>query len=163
MRHFLLSSCFLLVCAAVVCSAQDQFVSFGVKAGIPATPALPGLSYDNPYLDTRRWTVGPSLELNLFSGLSFETDALFRGYTVIVAYVLFPTASSPLQDTGSVRPFVDGDYSVTHESTDVFASSGCLSGTPPCASNLTYYNGEFTNSRSLTGPVAGTGVAGVSF
>jgi hypothetical protein len=112
MRHLRLLPCFLLACAALVCSGQAQLVSFGVKAGIPATPALPGLSYDNPYLDTGRWTVG---------------------------------------------------YAVTHESTDLFGSSACLSGNLPCAPSLAYYNGEFTNSRNLTEPNQVTVLAGVSF
>jgi hypothetical protein len=161
------------------CTAQAQFVSLGMKGGVPTTPALPGLSYANPYLDTGRWTVGPTLELHLVSSLSFEADALFRGYTVISTFVFTPTDYSPLQDTvkssvkawdfplllkyrlpvGAVRPFLDGGYSFTHESTDAFGSSECISGTQLCPPpNPVTFNGEFQSSRNLNGPAAGMGV-----
>src|SRR5690349_4677695 len=75
MRHLILP---LIFVAAL--TAQAQTFSFGAKAGVPVTSALP---YDNsPYsiVDTGRWTVGPTAEVPLFSHLSFEADALFRAY-----------------------------------------------------------------------------------
>jgi len=180
MRHFLPISCLLIASSALVCFGQDQLVSFGVKAGVPVTPALPGYSYDSTYLDTGRWTVGPSFELHLVSGLSFETDALFRGYTIFSSFSYIPsgtsTSTSPVQvstkesvkawdfpflakyrfTAGAIRPFVDGGFQLTHESTDAFVSSAILSGT-----NLgvfTDFNGDFKNSRNLHGPVGGAGV-----
>jgi hypothetical protein len=178
MRYLLSISCFL-----AACTAQAQFVSLGVKGGVPVTPAIPGLSSTNPYLDTGRWTVGPTLELHLVSGLSFETDALFRGYTVVNTYVLAPTDSSWSQSTvkssvkawdfplllkyrlpvGAVRPFLDGGYSFTHESTDAFGSfASILSTSLPSGTALTTvngtFNGEFQSSRNLRGPAAGVGV-----
>jgi len=181
MRHLLSISCLLLAGSAFVCRGQEQFVSLGVKAGVPVTPALPGYSFDNPYLDTGRWTVGPSFELHLVAGLSFETDALFRGYTITSAFSYIPPgtsiapATSPVQvsvkssvkawdfpfvakyrfTAGALRPFVDGGFQLTHESTDGFDSSGCLSGTLPC---VTDFNGDFKSSRNLHGPVGGAGV-----
>jgi len=180
MRHLFSISCFL-----AASTVQAQFVSLGIKGGIPVTPALPGLSYSNPYLDTGRWTVGPTLELHLVSGLSFEVDALFRGYTVVATYVLTPPDSSLSQETvkssvkawdfpfllkyrlpvGAVRPFLDGGYSFTHESTDAFASSACISSplqcVPPNPALTTLsgiFSGEFQSSRNLHGPAAGVGV-----
>ncbi len=180
MRYLLSISCFL-----VACTAQAQFVSLGIKGGIPVTPALPDLSSTNPYLDTGRWTVGPTVELHLVSGLSFEADALFRGYTVVNTYFLAPPDSSSSQTTvkssvkawdfplllkyrlpvGAVRPFVDGGYSFTHESTDAFVSFECIPSPVPCVPPGTSvttiygtYNSEFQSSRNLNGPVAGVGV-----
>jgi hypothetical protein len=179
MRHLLPISCLLLASSAFVCLGQDQFVSFGVKAGVPATPALPGLVSSNEYLDTGRWTVGPSFELHIISGLSFEADALFRGYTTFLSFAYIPSGTSqtsPVQDTykasvkawdfpllakyrftgGAIRPFVDGGFQLTHESTDTFASSAILSGTNLGA--FTDFNGNVNGSRNLHGPVGGMGV-----
>jgi hypothetical protein len=176
MRHLFSISCFL-----AASTAQAQFVSLGIKGGVPVTPALPNLSYSQLYLDTGRWTVGPTIELHLVSGLSFEADALFRGYTVISNFVSYSPSNAPLLDSskasvkawdipfllkyrlpvGAIRPFVDGGYQFTLESTDVFASYICAAATLPCVPPnpaLTSYNGEFKSSLNLNGPAAGVGV-----
>ncbi|SPE41477.1 conserved exported hypothetical protein [Candidatus Sulfopaludibacter sp. SbA3] len=68
---------FLLLAAV----APAQVISVGVKAGIPATNALPDYgAYYPGMIDTGRWTIGPTIEFHLFSGLSIEVDALYRGY-----------------------------------------------------------------------------------
>jgi WD40 repeat protein len=174
MRYLLSISCFL-----AACTVQAQFVSLGMKGGIPVTPALPNLSYSDLYQDTGRWTVGPTIELHLVSSLSFEADALFRGYTVVTNFVSFSPSNTPLLDSSkasvkawdfplllkyritsrAIRPFVDGGYLFTHESTDVFTSSICAAATLPCVPpNPPDYNGEFKSSLNLNGPAAGAGV-----
>jgi len=154
MRHLILP---LFLAAALTAPAQT--FSFGVKAGAPMTNAL---AYDNgPYsmVDTGRWTVGPTAEVRLFSHLSFEADALFRGYrfqsvggasilsgTALVPITVAPVSTSffrqntkewdfPLLlkyrfQAGTVHPFVDGGYEFAHASSDF--TNSCLSGSNTC-------------------------------
>jgi len=139
-------------------TAPAQTFSFGVKAGAPVTSALP---YDaSPYsmVDTGRWTVGPTAEVRLFSHLSFEADALFRGYrfqslggsfilsgtslitnqTVPVSAFFrgntkewdFPLLLKYRFQAGTMHPFVDGGYEFAHASSDFTIS--CLAGPDAC-------------------------------
>jgi outer membrane protein with beta-barrel domain len=132
--------------------AHAQIASFGVKAGVPVTSAVPYAGLDQ---EPGRWEVGLTAEFHLISGLSAEVDALFRGY----AFVLHdgaPAANSYRLDAkawdfpfllkyrflgGPVRPFVDVGYSLTHESFD--------------ESTLV---GQTKNSRNGSGPAGGVGV-----
>ena len=63
-------------------AAPAQRLSFGVKAGVPVTEANPYEHAPYSMVDTGRWTIGPTVELRLFAGLSFEFDALYRGFRV---------------------------------------------------------------------------------
>ncbi len=58
-----------------------QSLSFGVKAGVPATDAIQG-SFGN-HAEAPRYTVGPMLELGLPFSFGVEVDALYRrtGYS----------------------------------------------------------------------------------
>src|SRR5580698_6125952 len=155
MRHLILP---LFFAAALTASAQT--FSFGVKAGAPVTAALPG--DDTPYsmVDTGRWTVGPTAEVRLFSHLSFEADALFRGYryqssgggyilsgTSVVA-IPVPVSMSFRQNTkewdfplllkyrfqvGAMHPFVDAGFEFAHASSDFTNSFTCLAGPDTCS------------------------------
>jgi opacity protein-like surface antigen len=60
--------------------AYPQLISFGVKAGVPFTDAFKtAQSGDLGYVsDTKRYTVGPTVEVNLPFGLGIELDALYR-------------------------------------------------------------------------------------
>src|SRR6516164_11169187 len=90
----------LFFLAAVTAPAQR--LSFGVKAGAPVTDASPYQYAPYSIVDTGRWTVGPTVELRIVAGLSFEFDALYRGFrrqgsdafTVIPAGVSQGQASS---------------------------------------------------------------------
>jgi hypothetical protein len=179
MRPFTFVSLFLLAC-----TAQAQIFSYGVKAGVPVTPALPGFgSSANPYLDTGRWTIGPSVELHLFRGLSVEFDALFRGYTVVSSFPAdTPSNSGVLESARSstkvwdfplllkyrfpgkgMRPFLDAGYQWTHQSTDSFTSteaftlSSCFSGGATLCELFASTSG-FKYSSNVRGPVAGVGI-----
>jgi hypothetical protein len=180
MRHFTFVSIFLLAC-----TAQAQIFSYGFKAGVPVTPAISDFgSSANPYLDTGRWTIGPSVELHLFRGLSAEFDARFRGYTVVSN---FPVPAPPnavlLESTRlstkvwdfplllkyrfpghGMRPFVDAGYQWTHQSTDAFTTSTGASTLSTCFSGgatlceLYASSSGFKYSSNVRGPVAGVGV-----
>ncbi len=67
-----------LVCAAS--SAYPQLVSWGVKAGVPFTDFFKTAQTGNTSFvsDTRRYTFGPTIEVNLPFGLGVELDALYR-------------------------------------------------------------------------------------
>ncbi len=61
-------------------AAFPQLVSFGIKAGVPFTDAFDTVQQrDLSYVsDTRRYTFGPMVELNLPFGLAVELDALYK-------------------------------------------------------------------------------------
>jgi opacity protein-like surface antigen len=67
----------LLIFAA---PGYSQFLSFGVKGGIPLTDPLETTSSGSVGAthSVRRYIVGPSVEIRLPFGLSFEADALYR-------------------------------------------------------------------------------------
>ncbi|HTA46017.1 MAG TPA: outer membrane beta-barrel protein [Bryobacteraceae bacterium] len=179
MRHFIFVSLFLLAC-----TAQAQIFSYGVKAGVPVTAALPGFgSSANPYLDTGRWTIGPSVELHLFRGFFVEFDALFRGYTVVSEFpALTPSNTDLLESARSstkvwdfplllkyhlpgqgLRPFLDAGYQWSHQSTDAFTSTEALSASGCFASGATFCELGFSISgfkygSNLRGPAAGVGI-----
>jgi hypothetical protein len=168
--------------------APAQWVSVGVKAGVPVTEALTGRGRDfTGMLDTGRWTVGPTAELRLFYGFSVEVDALYRGYreqqslftTEFVADGrIFPPIANIDQSnvkvwdfpvllkrrfgSGRYRPFVSGGYTWSHSTTDVTSSFTCLGGVEAC--NATPYAPFFSplnrlsDSKGFGGPAAGAGV-----
>src|SRR5438046_1636649 len=132
MRHFTL----LLLAAAI---APAQIVSVGIKAGIPATDALPHESSYTTLLDTSRWTLGPTVEIRLIYGFSLEADALYRGYRLQQAFaspefvqdgVTYPPSFSSFRSDAKVwdfpvllkyrfgsrakRPFLDAGYTWSH-------------------------------------------------
>src|SRR5579863_8800638 len=136
MRHLILPLFF-----AAALAAPAQRFSFGVKAGAPVTDALPYGASPYSTVDTGRWTVGPTAEVRLFSHLSFEADALFRGYrfqssggsfilsgtspvtiqTVPVAFFRqntkewdFPLLLKYRFQAGTMHPFVDAGFEFAH-------------------------------------------------
>jgi hypothetical protein len=158
---------------AAALTAPAQRFSFGVKAGAPVTDALP---YDaSPYsmVDTGRWTVGPTAEVRLFSHLSFEADALFRGYrsqssggsfilagTSLITGQTVPLSASFRQNTkewdfplllkyrvqaGTMHPFVDAGFEFAHASSDFTNSFSCLAGPDTCS---TASIGSFVTSQN---------------
>jgi hypothetical protein len=138
-RLFLRFTPFLFLWTAL--PASGQFLSLGVKAGVPLTSALStgqtgsagAVSYDRPYI------VGPTAELHLPFHLSFEVDALYRrnGFTYYSSGsgigTPFPLPASANRTTindwqfpllgkyeksmGPLRPFVDAGIVYRHLST----------------------------------------------
>jgi hypothetical protein len=179
MRPFTFVSLFLLAG-----TAQAQIFSYGVKAGVPVTPAISDFGpAANPYLDTGRWTVGPSVELHLFRGLSAEFDALFRGYTVISNFPVLTSSNVSLLDSARsstkvwdfplllkyrlpgqrMRPFLDGGYQWTHQSTDALTSIEALPPTACFGAGATLCElyasaSDFKYASNARGPVAGLGI-----
>jgi len=181
MRHI------IPVLFAMALTAPAQIVSFGVKAGVPLTTALPYNYGNTGMVDTGRWTVGPTAEFHLFRGLSAEVDLLYRGYrvqqsiafwsTISSGATLLPLSSSTQQSTKvwdipilakyrfgerSWRPFVDLGVTLSHESSDINSNFVCLATADECnASDLSsYFHGykEFKSSSNRHGLTAGTGV-----
>jgi hypothetical protein len=146
-----------LFCVAGL-TASAQTFSFGVKAGAPVTAAFP---YDySPYsiVDTGRWTVGPTAEVRLFGHLSFEADALFRGYRSQSSGASILAGTSPVSlqtgpvstffrqntkewdfplllkyhfEAGMMHPFVDAGFEFAHASSDFTFS--CFAAPDTCS------------------------------
>lgn len=117
-------------------SAKAQLVSFGLKGGIPANAAFSNVSQGNATASdyTRRYTVGPTVELHLPLHFSLEVDALYRrnGFSYSTYQIFFYPAPPTYETTaqfnfrsalndwqvpilakyemvpGPARPFVDG-------------------------------------------------------
>jgi hypothetical protein len=164
-----------------------QMVSIGIKAGGPVTDAVPSYGSIYSMVDTGRWTIGPSVELRLFSGLSVEADALYRGYRRQLNFVSteaefdgirFPAISNSTHENTKVwdfplllkyrfggrryRPFITAGATLSHASSDVTSSLVCLSSESVCSGSYfrDYYNayGRVNSTRNSAGPTAGLGV-----
>jgi hypothetical protein len=175
----------LFYAAALTASAQT--FSFGVKAGAPVTAALPYDSSPYSIVDTGRWTVGPTAEVRLFGHLSFEADALFRGYrsqssggfilagTSLVSLQTAPVSAFFRQNTkewdfplllkyrfqaGTMHPFVNAGFEFAHASSDF--TIRCFAGPDICSaagigSSVTSQN-RYSSSVNRQGPAAGVGM-----
>lgn len=166
----------------VALAAPAQIVSFGVRGGVPVTNAMPGRYFSTlSYVDTGRWTIGPTIEFHLPFHLSIEVDALFRGYRSGNASTLRLGAELPSilysfqQDVKAwdfplllkyrfpgraIRPFVNAGASWTHESVDAVWSHTCL-GPGSCYPQEgigPFTGGQFVTSRTREGFVGGAGV-----
>jgi hypothetical protein len=120
------------VLAALPCYAQT--FSVGVKAGVPITEAYSAAYFSNgnsaTYQD--RYVIGPTAEIHLPFGLSFEADALYRGNgaTAIgdvngkstVNDWQFPFLGKYELKRGAFRPFVDAGLVYRHLSGKAFYS-----------------------------------------
>jgi hypothetical protein len=110
-------------------------------------------------VDTGRWTVGPSAEVRLFSHLSFEADALYRGYRSPSSGGRFILAGTSTLQTvpvcasfrqnakewdlllllkyrfqaDTMHPFVDAGFEFAHASSDFTSSFSCLAGPDTCS------------------------------
>ena len=72
----MLTKVFVLVLLAAGASSAELF-SYGLKTGIPINSLL--TSAAPPFqVRTERYTLGPTLELNLPHGLAFEVDLLYK-------------------------------------------------------------------------------------
>lgn len=124
---------FLLIAGLLLLIASPAFgqVSFGLKAGLPVTEtfrtgSLPNLRYLS---DTKRYTLGPTVEVKLPFGLGVELDALYKRLDYETSAFDNPvsqtrtTANSwefPLllkyrfEKKGVVQPFLDTGASFHH-------------------------------------------------
>lgn len=90
---------------ALVTPAECQLISFGLKGGVPAASAFSNASDGNTTARdyTRRYTVGPTVELHLARRFSFEVDALYRrnGF----AYTTFQTFYYPVPPSYEINVY----------------------------------------------------------
>jgi len=143
----------LFFAAALV--APAQIVSFGIKAGVPATQAAP-YRFGDGIIASGRWTVGPTVEVRLVHNFSIEADALYHSYSTTKSSLFTDPNFGPMSEfiqaktkvwdlplllkyrflSGAWRPFVLGGYAVSYESNDVVSLLSCLT-LIPAGSSLT--------------------------
>jgi hypothetical protein len=182
MRYFILPLIFTAGLAA-----QTGPFSFGVKAGVPLTDALPGDSSPNYIVDTGRWTVGPTVELRLVGPLSLEFDALFQGYRTQSSYAYNESTYAGITYPGyystsrvdskmweipvllkyrfpgaKLRPFVDLGVEFAHTSSDVNGTQTCLGTADVCNTTGLNFSSQpqykYTSTLTRRGPSGGAGV-----
>jgi hypothetical protein len=116
----------LLLSSAGAFAAEGASVSFGVKGGVPITDAFetargPSSAY---FTNTKRYLVGPTIEVHLPGRLSIEADGLYKRvgyqYEATGPFVYSKTVANSWEFpilakweilSGPVRPFVDGGVS----------------------------------------------------
>lgn len=160
----------LLFTTVLACPAQ--IVSFGVKAGVPATDAPFQIV---TFRDKVRWTVGPTMEVRITRDFSFELDALYRG-SKIEGQTFAGSLSSPSVfwtqgDTrawdfpfllkyrilhGPVRPFVNAGLSLTHETAD--STSYCSGPLCPSSGDQLFSSWVSRGNSNRRGEVVGVGL-----
>jgi opacity protein-like surface antigen len=172
----------ILIFCASAAAASGQFVSFGFKGGVPAMDAIPAGQFGGT-LHTGRWTLGPTVEFRLFPHLSFEVDALFRGFDIksngvtpahegVAASVYAYRNDVKAWDvpfllkyrilTRRISPFVNAGVSITHQSADYSSNVTCQprpgeSCTSPDGIRLDSHS-DYSESLNRRGLVAGGGV-----
>ena len=120
-----------LLCLSLAAAGFAQPVSFGVKAGVPLTDFVDAAKGDQSayFTNTKRYTVGPTIEFHLPARFSIEIDALYKrfgfdGQSVSAADSTltgtrgnsweFPILAKFEIVPGPVRPFVDAGVSIRH-------------------------------------------------
>ena len=101
-------------------------LSFGVKGGVPLTDAFEvAQTGDFGYVqDTKRWTLGPMIQLNLPVGFAVEFNAMYRRLNYNTTDVeqrgvranswQFPLLLKYRFGDGSVRPYIAGGGAFQH-------------------------------------------------
>jgi len=149
--------------------AAAQPFSGGIKAGLPLTGLLDNLQPADTTAVTRRYLVGPEVEVRLLHGLSIELDALYRhfSYTHVDGY-----ASSTITTIGSsgswelplvgkyrfpgriVKPYVEGGVAW-----DFLSGVNNTSSSTPCSQVCENTNYPPTvESHRTPGAVIGGGI-----
>jgi len=149
----------LLLLGAAAAVAQP--VTFGVKAGIPLTDFFSDVQNQSFVFNqnTKRFIVGPVLEVRLPFGLGIELDALYRrldysgssttaSETITGDQFEFPLLLKYRFPTKFVRPFVDAGF-----------AWNTLSGLKQSVANTTgLFNASPASAKSTEGFVMGGGV-----
>ena len=104
--------------------AGAQFLSVGLKAGVPLNDAFSNDGF--PGSDTKRYIIGPEVEVRLPFRLGVEFDALYRRYSVSgtsASEWQFPILLKyHFKGVPLVHPFVDGGPVFNHVSDIGFAT-----------------------------------------
>ena len=121
----------VFLCLALAGASFAQPVSIGVKAGVPLTDFVDAVKGDHSayFTNTKRYTVGATVELHLPARFSIEIDALYKrfgfdgqsesaGSTTLTRTRgnswEFPLLAKFEVVPGPVRPFVDAGVSIRH-------------------------------------------------
>lgn len=159
-----------VILAPVLLCAGERF-SVGVKGGVPISDAVDVARGANAeyFTNTKRYLVGPTVELHLPARFSIELDALYRrlGYQYQASGPLvyaktvansweFPVLGKFETLPGPIRPFVDAGASWRHlsgiEQVRQIISAGTFN-------QVTFNNAIEFNKRNDVGFVFGAGVA----
>jgi Outer membrane protein beta-barrel domain len=157
------SLAFLLL-ATPLCA---QSLSYGIKGGLPLTNAL-SVAENTESVGTQRWTVGPTVELNLPFGVSVGADALYRSFsfTSSLSSVVnsFVNSSSGHWEVPVylkyrfgphlLKPFVEAG--VAFDRTGTSGTSGCSSSSGLCGGSPA--TSTFSSSQWGLGALVGGGV-----
>lgn len=158
------SLAFLLL-ATPLCA---QSLSYGIKGGLPLTNAL-SVAENTESVTTQRWTVGPTVELNLPFGVSVGADALYRSFSfsssVSSVVNTFVNSSSGHWEVPVylkyrfgphlLKPFVEAG--VAFDRTGTSGTSGCSSSSGLCG-NFAPASSTFSSSQWGLGALVGGGV-----
>jgi hypothetical protein len=144
----------ILLLSATLFTASAQVLSFGLKGGIPLGDPVRANYFGSlglSYVDTGRWTVGPTAELRLPFQFALEADALFRTYrlgsasTYQLTADLQPVFTVSKQDAKVwdipllvkyrlpgklMRPFITAGDVLSRVSTETTAAQTCFAGSP---------------------------------
>lgn len=126
MKNLLLLSCLLVPAHSL---RAGEHVSIGARGGVPLTDAFDVARGSSSafFTNTKRYIVGPTVEIHLPARLSIEVDALYRrlGYHYNAAGPVtyaktvansweFPVLGKFEILPGPIRPFVDAGASFRH-------------------------------------------------
>ena len=172
MKNTLALSLFFLALTAG--SLPGQVVSIGVKGGVPLTDAFETAKGNNAsyVTNTKRYTVGPTVEFHLPARFSVEIDALYTrvgfdgrstspvGSTSFTATRAnswqFPVLGKFEITPGPIRPFVDAGVSFRNISGIRQVRSAVTAGT---FNVVTFNNAPEFNKRNDMGATFGAGIA----
>jgi Outer membrane protein beta-barrel domain len=121
----------VFLCLALAGASFAQPVSVGVKAGVPLTDFVDAAKGNQAayFTNTKRYTVGATLELHLPARFGIEIDALYKrfgfdGQSVLAGSTTltgtrgnaweFPLLAKFEFVPGPVRPFVDAGAAIRH-------------------------------------------------
>ncbi len=121
----------IFLCLVLAGASFAQPVSFGVKAGVPLTDFVDAAKGDHSayFTNTKRYTIGPTVEFHLPARFSLEIDALYKRFGFDSQSVTaggstltgtrgnsweFPILAKFEVVPGPVRPFVDAGASIRH-------------------------------------------------
>lgn len=134
-------ACLLL--AAASSSAFAQHISVGMKAGVPLTGVVEARSVELPFqAQTKRYTIGPVVDLGLPLGFSVEFGAMYKRFdqksmaVTITGFITMDETGFPIEQRAdlsavghswefpvavqyhfskaSIRPYVEGGISFHH-------------------------------------------------
>jgi len=157
---------FVSALAATICACNGQSFSLGVVGGVRLTDDMTG----NTTSESKRYTLGPMIDVGLPHRLGIEVDALYRRQ----GFAFFGPATVPLWEreranswevpillkyrlaSAGVKPFVEAGYAPRVLNGAIDYSSPCLAGSVPC--DVPYHLHTGIAGNTSQGLVVGGGV-----